>query len=145
MSVITAIAPVARPAGRFDVVVDGRSLAILSLDAIERLQLAVGRSVVGLEERIAVEAAQVKVYDRALNMLAFRARSSVELARVLVQKGEERALVDRAVARLLEQGLLDDAKFAESYARAKVLGAKQSKRRVQQGLAHKGVARGLTV
>jgi regulatory protein len=144
MSVITAIAPVARPAGRFDVVVDGRSLAILSLDAIERLQLAVGRSVVGLEERIAVEAAQVKVYDRALNMLAFRARSSMELARVLVQKGEERPLVDRAVARLLEQGLLDDAKFAESYARAKVLGAKQSKRRVQQGLARKGVARGVS-
>jgi regulatory protein len=81
------------------------------------------------------------VYDRALTMLAFRARSSAELARLLVRKGEPKELVARAVDRLQEQGLLDDAAFAQSFTRAKVLGARQSKRRVQQGLAKKGVAR----
>ena len=95
----------------------------------------------GREEQIAGEAAQLKVYDRALNMLAFRARSSAELARSLVRKGEPKELVDRAVARLQEQGLLDDAAFAQSFTRAKVLGAQQSRRRVQQDLARKGVAR----
>jgi regulatory protein len=144
MSVISAIVPAVRPAGRFEVVADGRTVAVLSLDAIERLQLSVGRSIAGLEERIAAEAAQVKVYDRAINMLAFRARSSVELARALVRKGEERTLVDRAIARLQEQRLLDDAAFAQAYTRAKVLGASQSRRRVQQGLARKGVARGVS-
>jgi regulatory protein len=84
------------------------------------------------------------VYDRALTMLAFRARSSAELARSLVRKGEPKELADRAVARLQEQGLLNDAAFAESFTRAKVLGAQQSKRRVQQGLARKGVARSIT-
>jgi regulatory protein len=141
MSVISGIVPATRHPGRFDLLVDGEPFAILSLDAIERLQLAVGRSVDGLEERILREAAQIKVYDRALNMLAFRARSSSELARALVRKGEEKADVDRAVIRLQEQGLLDDAAFAKSYARAKVVGASQSRRRVQQGLAKKGVAR----
>jgi regulatory protein len=116
-------------------------MATLSLDAIERLALSVGRSVAGLEERIALAAAQLKVYDRALNMLAFRARSSAELVRALVRKGEPKELVDHAVSRLQEQGLLDDAAFAQAFTRTKVLGARQSKRRVQQDLARKGVAR----
>ncbi|MEO6527811.1 MAG: regulatory protein RecX [Gemmatimonadaceae bacterium] len=141
MSVISAIAPLTRPAGRFELQIEGKESAILSLDAIERLQLAVGKSVAGLEERIFREAAQLKVYDRALNMLAFRARSSSELARSLVRKGEEKPHVDWAIERLQEQGLLDDTAFAQSFTRAKVLGAKQSRRRVQQDLARKGVSR----
>ena len=123
---------------------DGRCFATLSLDAIERLRLVVGGSVAGLEELIELEAAQLTVYDRALAMLAFRARSSAELARSLVRKGEPKQLVDRAVARLQEQRLLDDAAFAQSFTRARVLGARQSKRRVQQDLTRKGVARAVT-
>lgn len=124
--------------------VDGKRLATLSLDAIERLNLAVGASIADREALIDREAAQLHVYDRALSMLAFRARSSAELARSLVRKGEPKDLVDRAVNRLQEQGLLDDAAFAASFTRAKVLGAQQSKRRVQQDLARKGVARTVT-
>ena len=144
MPVITAITPDPRHPGRFTVLVDGKSHATLSLDSIERLKLAVGRSVDGLEERIEREAARLKVYDRALNLLAFRARSSAELARSLVRKGEPKELVDLAVTRLQEQGFLDDAAFAESFTRAKVLGAQQSRRRVQQELARTGVARAVT-
>jgi regulatory protein len=141
MSVISGIIPTPRHPGRFDVIGDGELIATLSIDIIERLQLAVGRDVSALVERIAMEAAQLKVYDRALNMLAFRARSSAELARTLARKGEEKLHVDRAIERLKEQGLLDDAAFAQSFARAKVVGASQSRRRVQQELARKGVAR----
>lgn len=139
--VISNIVPAARRAGRFEIEVDGSSRAIVSLDAIERLGLAVGKSIIGIESSIDHEAALTKVFDRALDMLAFRARSSRELARALVRKGEEQATVDIAVARLQQHGLLDDAAYARSFTRAKVLGAKQSKRRVQQGLARKGVAR----
>jgi len=141
MSVISGIIPTPRHPGRFDVIVDGDAIATLSIDIIERLQLAVGRDVSAIVDRIASEAAQLKVYDRALNMLAFRARSSGELARTLVRKGEEKAHVDRAIERLKEQGFLDDAAFAQSFARAKVVGASQSRRRVQQELSRKGVAR----
>jgi regulatory protein len=141
MPTITALTPSPRHPGRFDLLVDGRPIAILSLDAIERLRLGVGADVAGREEEIALAAAELKVYDRALNLLAFRARSSAELGRSLVRKGEPKELVDRALNRLREQGLLDDAAFAESFTRTKVLGGRQSKRRVQQGLAKKGVAR----
>ena len=143
MSVISGIVPAHRPAGRFAVVVDGRERAVLSLDAIERLGLVVGRSVAGLEEAIALESARLHSYDRALNMLALRARSSSELARSLVRKGEEKAHVDWAIARLLEQGLLDDAAFARALTRSRVVGGKRSRRRVEQELARKGVARSI--
>ena len=144
MSVISQIVPAPRHPGRFDILIDGVATATLSLDAIDRLQLRVGRDVAGLEERIVLEATQLAVYDRALNMLAVRARSSAELARALVRKGAQRAIVDHTIARLLEQGLLDDAAFARSFTRAKVLGANQSRRRVQQHLARKGVARSVS-
>jgi regulatory protein len=144
MSVISGIVPAPRPAGRFAVLVDGRQTAVLTLEAIERLRLAVGRSVAGLEDQIELEARRLGTYDRALNMLAFRARSSSELARSLQRKGEEKPHVDWAVARLKEQGLLDDAAFARSFARTKVVDGKQSRRRVQQDLARKGVSRSLS-
>ena len=144
MPVITGIVPMPRPAGRFAVLVDGRETAVLTLDAIERLRLAIGRSVAGLEDQIALEAKRLHTYDRALNILAFRARSSSELARSLQRKGEEKPHVDWAIARLTEQGLVDDAAFARSFARAKVVGGKQSKRRVQQDLARKGVSRSMS-
>lgn len=144
MSLISGIVPAPRPPGRFAVLVDGREVAVLSLEAIERLRLAVGRPVDGLEEAIALEARRLHTYDRALNLLAVRARSASELARVLVRKGEEKPHVEWAVTRLVEQGLLDDAAFARAFTRAKVVGGKQSRRRVQQELARKGVSRALT-
>ncbi|HKP15509.1 MAG TPA: regulatory protein RecX [Gemmatimonadaceae bacterium] len=144
MSVISGIVPATRPAGRFAVLVDGREIAVLTLEAIERLRLSIGRSVAGLEEQIALEARRLRAYDRALNLLAFRARSSSDLARSLQRKGEEKPHVDWAIERLMEQGLLDDAAFARSFARAKVVDGKQSRRRVQQELARKGVSRSLT-
>ena len=76
MPLITGIVPAHRPAGRFSVLVDGREIAVLTLEAIERLRLAVGRPIDGLEERVELERLRLHAYDRALNMLAFRARSS---------------------------------------------------------------------
>ncbi len=142
--IVTAIVAHPRHAGRFELEVDGVSAASLSLDSIERLQLVVGGSVEGKEDQIATEAARFKIHRRALNMLAVRAHSSAELARSLVRKGELRVHVDTVILRLQEQGLLDDAAFAASYTRTKVLGANHSRRRVQQDLARKGVARAVT-
>ena len=144
MSVISGIVARHRQPGRFDLLVDGEPYAILSVEGISALGLSVGKSIIGLEERIAHAAAELHVYDRALNVIAARARSAAELRRALVRKGEAAELVDRAIARLREQGFLDDAAFAQSFTRFKVLGAGQSRRRVQAELGRKGVARDVT-
>jgi regulatory protein len=85
----------------------------------------------------------VATYDRALNMIALRARSSSELRRLLIRKGEPAVLVDVAIERLVRAGFLDDASFARQFTRSKAVGAGLSRRRVQQELARRGVARAI--
>jgi regulatory protein len=80
-------------------------------------------------------------YDRALDMLEARARGVVEMRRLLLKKGEPEPEVDAAIARLQENGLLNDANYAHQFARSKALGAGHSRRRLQQELTKRGVAR----
>ena len=142
MRFVTGIAASLQTEGRFVVEVDGRPVATLTLEAIERLGLRPGApygeaAAAGVEQ----EAAVLRAMDRALNMLAFRARSVRELRRRLLQKGEEEPIVHATVARLTELGLLDDADYARQFARSRVLGPGLSTRRLQQELFKRGVAR----
>ena len=142
MAVITGIVASPRREGRFELMVDGRPAATVSLDIVERLLLRVGETL-SEARQAAVEAAaaELRTYDRALNLLAFRPRSSRELRRQLVRKGEPELFADSAVARLTASGLLDDAEFARQFARSKVVGKGMSKRRLEQELFRKGVER----
>ena len=140
--VVTGIVESARRDGRFVVELEGTPGPTVSVEIIDRLGLRIGLTVDAQKlAALEAEAAVLQAYDRALNLLAFRARSARELRRRLVQKGEDAALADAAVARLVERGLLDDADFARQLTRSKVLGAGASKRRVQEELFKKGVAR----
>ena len=80
-------------------------------------------------------------YERALDMLEARARAADELRRLLLKKGEPPHEVDAAIERLRDAGLLDDANFARQLTRSKALGAGLSRRRIQQELTKRGVAR----
>jgi regulatory protein len=80
-------------------------------------------------------------YERALDMLEARARGTDELRRLLLGKGEPADEVERAIERLLLAGVLDDAAYARQFTRSKVAGAGLSRRRIQQELARRGVAR----
>jgi regulatory protein len=84
---------------------------------------------------------QTSTYDRALKLLAFRARSTSELRRQLLRKGEPATDVEAAITRLREQKYLDDADFARQFARTKLLAAGASRRRIVQELARRGVTR----
>jgi regulatory protein len=141
MPVITGIIPSARKTGRFDVLVDGRHEATLSIETVERLALAIGRAYDEVRDAVHREAALLATYDRALNLLALRARSARELRRQLVRKGEPVDQVDAAIARLQVAGFLDDGAFARQFARSKAVGAGMSRRRIQQELGRRGVAR----
>jgi regulatory protein len=142
MAVITAITPSTKREGRFDVVADGRPLATLSLEAIERLGLAVGTALTDrLKAAVEHEVQTLRTYDRALSMLAFRARASRELRLALLRKGEPEPYVDAALERLASRGLLNDADYARQFARAKMTGPGLSKRRLQSELFRRGVAR----
>lgn len=57
------------------------------------------------------------IRERAMDLLARREHSRYELYNKLRQKGFESNEIEAALERLLSDGLLDDARFAESYVR----------------------------
>ena len=78
-------------------------------------------------------------YNYALNLLGARPYATSALRRKLIQKQYPAADADDAIRRLVDNGLLDDAKFAEQYARSKITTTGASKRRLQQDLYRKGI------
>ena len=78
-------------------------------------------------------------YNYALNLLSARPYSTSALHRKLIQKKYQAADADDAIRRLVDNGLLNDAKYAEQYARSKILSTGASKRRLQQDLYRKGI------
>lgn len=84
--------------------------------------------------------AERSIYDRALKLLEYRARSVTELRRKLIEKGAPKGEVEEVLTRLLDQKLLDDADFARQFARTKITGAGASRIRILQQLRRKGVA-----
>ena len=78
-------------------------------------------------------------YNYALNLLAARPYSTQSLRRKLVQKEYAPDEIGGAIERLTSNGLLNDARYAEQYARSKILSTGASKRRLQQELYRKGI------
>ena len=141
MAVITGIVASPKSAGRFTIEVDERPAATVGLDTIDRLGLSIGKEYDGVRDAVERDAAALRTFDRALTMLALRARSQRELRRQLILKGEAEEHVDAAIARLAANGLIDDAGFARQLARSRVLGPGHSRRRLQSELFRKGVDR----
>ena len=139
---LTDLIESARHAGRYVVHADGAPFATVSADIIERLGLRVGMALTEPQaDGVRQESAVLAAYDRAVGMLAVQARSSRDLRRVLVRKGEDAHAVDGAIERLVALGLLDDAAYARQLARSKMVGQGASRRRVQQEMFKRGIGR----
>ncbi len=87
------------------------------------------------------------LHEYAVRSLGRAMRSEAELRRLMharVEPGEHgRAAVDAVVARLREYGYLNDAAFAETFARLRQENEKLGARTVRQKLAQKGVSSSL--
>lgn len=88
------------------------------------------------------------LYDYAVKALGRHMRTEAELRRLMhkrVEPGEHGdAVVGGVVKRLREYGYLNDAAFAETYARLRQENEKLGARRVRQDLRQKGVGANLT-
>jgi len=85
------------------------------------------------------------LYDYAIKALGRHMRTEAELRRLMrmrVEPGDRGdAIIDATIARLKENGYLDDATYAEIYARLRQQNEKLGQRRVSQSLTMKGVAK----
>ncbi len=141
MGTVTRITEHLRKPGRYVVDLDGREYAVVTAEALSELKVHVGLAVDdACAARLRKAGEFAAMYDRALNLLAFRARSTRELRRRLMQQGESAERVDKVVERLRELGLVNDADFARQLARSKVT-AGASKRRLHQEMFRRGVDR----
>jgi regulatory protein len=84
------------------------------------------------------------LYNYGVYSLSRQMRTEADLRRLMqrrVEPGEQgEAAVSAVLARLREHGYLDDAVFAETYARLRQQNEKLGVRRVRQDLQQKGVA-----
>lgn len=82
-----------------------------------------------------------KTLERAVRLLAVRARTESELRKKLLEKGEPEDFIDEALRLLRERGYLDDARVARSAARSGLVGAKKSAARVRFELQRRGITK----
>ena len=141
MQRVTQILEHPRKPGRYVVHVDGGEYATVSAETVAEAKLRIGVTIDdAIAARLQDASEDTAMYDRALNLLSFRARSSRELQRRLTEKGGSRERADRVIQRLRDAGLVNDADFARQLTRSKLAGG-ASRRRVQQELFKRGVSR----
>jgi regulatory protein len=80
-----------------------------------------------------------KAYNRALNLLSYRPRSVAEVRRNLQGKQTDPETIETVVARLSQNGLLDDAAFARFWVENRTAFSPRSGRMMSYELRQKGV------
>ena len=91
--------------------------------------------------RSAVGAPPQSAYQRALGRLARRDHSVAELRRALLARGHAEDEVEAALERLRRERYLDDASYAERFARSRMQHHGHGRALVRQGLRQRGVSR----
>lgn len=81
-----------------------------------------------------------ELFAAALRALARRNYSVHEMRRYLEARSEHQAAVHIVLARLREQALLDDARYARQFARSRAEARRQGRYRIAQELRARGVA-----
>ena len=84
-------------------------------------------------------ASPIEARKKAMDFLARREYGKSELVRKLADKGYERSVAEEAVARLNDEGLQNDERFAESFVQSRINQGKGPVR-IRQELGQRGIA-----
>ncbi|HET8924990.1 MAG TPA: regulatory protein RecX [Candidatus Acidoferrum sp.] len=82
---------------------------------------------------------EVELYDVAVRALMRRAHSVHEMKQKLERRSDNKLLVQVVMARLKENGMIDDARYAKQFARQRTESRKQGKYRVARDLRARGI------
>ena len=136
---ITAIEPQQKNPQRVNIYLDGEFA--FGLAAIVAAWLKVGQDI--NEEKVArlkAEDEQEVTYQKALHFLSYRPRSSAEVRQNLNRRGVAQELVEATIARLQENGLLNDAQFARQWVENRSEFRPRSRAALKMELRRKGLA-----
>ena len=139
--VISALSAVNGRSDRLGIAINGVVIGNVTLDFVADQTLREGKQLSRLEaENIVSAVSRTVVLDKALDLLAVRARSSRDLGIRLRRAGAPDAAITWTLDRLVAQGFVDDASYARQVARAKVLSGGVSRRKVVTELRKRGVS-----
>ena len=129
-----------RRQGRINLYLDGPFALGLTLDAIAAAGLRVGDEIDDDALRsLRREAAGADALAAAMRLLSYRPRSEVELRQRLARRGAPADLVDGAISRLRELGLMDDTAFARTWVESRSRLSPRSRRLLRRELQAKGI------
>jgi regulatory protein len=135
---VTALRVQARNKNRVNVYLDGRFA--FGLAKLEAARLRIGQE---LDEaavaRLQSADSREQIHERALRLIARRARSESEVRENLKKHGVAEPLIDAEIARLRETGLLNDETFAKLWVENRAAFRPRSQRALQVELKRKGV------
>jgi len=126
---------------RANIFVDGRFALSLSLALVAQAGLRQG-DVVAADHLETLRQADERqqAHEAALRLLTYRPRSEAELRTRLAHRGLPPLVVQETVARLREQGLLDDEAFARYWVESRQRSNPRGRRLLWRELAAKGIA-----
>jgi regulatory protein len=82
---------------------------------------------------------EAELYDVAVRALMRRAHSAHEMKKKLERRSNNKLLVQLVMARLKENGMIDDARYAKQFARQRTETRKQGKFRIARDLRGRGI------
>lgn len=137
---VTAVSLQVRDTNRMSIYVDGEfSFGMPAEDALQ-MGLAKGFELTPDRLRACLAADErYRARQKALNLLAYRPRSTGELETRLKKAGFSPPAIEHAVGRMDHLGYLDDESFARTFARERIGSGKHGSRRVLADLGRRGV------
>lgn len=137
---VTSIKQQAKRTDRYSVYVDGKYVFSLSETELLKSGLRIGRELNENElEAYKHDAVIDKAYDRTLNLIAHRPRSSWELESYLKRKTYDESVINEVLGKLNERGYVDDEDFARRWVANRRLLKPISSRRLHQELRQKRI------
>jgi regulatory protein len=137
---ITAIDAQERRGNRRSIFINGKFALGVDETVIADLGLHVGQEISEEELGRVVRAELLaKAKERALNLLEYRDRSRVEIARRLRQAGYAEDIIEEVLGRLSDIGFVDDARFSRSWVESRSVARGIGKARIKWELRQKGV------
>ena len=130
-----------RREGRVNLYLDGRFALGLTLDAFAAAGLRAGDEIDEDTLRsLRRDAAGADALAAAMRLLSYRPRSEAELRHRLARRGATADIVDAAISRLRELGLVDDAAFARAWVEGRSRTSPRSRRLLRRELQAKGIS-----
>lgn len=137
---VTRLAQQRKNADRVSVFIDGAFAFGVHRDVLLTCPLREGEAIsVELQRAALAEDEKQRAKSRALDLIAYKARSADELRRRLSRDGFSDVAAEGAVARLRELGYIDDRHFAQDYAEARFKNKGYGPARIRRELRARGV------